>query len=41
VSPFPGDADRHLYLSVKVGSTPNGYPRRAGMARKRPIAASS
>jgi 16S rRNA (guanine527-N7)-methyltransferase len=41
VSPVPGDADRHLYLSVKVGSTPNGYPRRAGMARKRPIAASS
>jgi len=41
VNPFPGVGHRHLYVSLKVGSTPNGYPRRAGMARKRPIAASS
>jgi 16S rRNA (guanine527-N7)-methyltransferase len=41
VEPFPTAVDRHLYLSLKVGSTPNGYPRRAGMARKRPIAAST
>src|SRR5215218_5544252 len=40
VEPFPTAGPRHLYLSVKVGSTPNGYPRRPGMARKRPIAAS-
>lgn len=29
----------HLYVSSKVSSTPDGYPRRAGMARKRPIRA--
>jgi 16S rRNA (guanine527-N7)-methyltransferase len=40
VEPFPAAVDRHLYLSLKVASTPNGYPRRAGMARKRPITAS-
>ncbi len=35
-------ADRHtLYLYVKVRSTPNGYPRRAGIARKRPLTAST
>jgi 16S rRNA (guanine527-N7)-methyltransferase len=37
VTPFAGADERHLYLSSKVGSTPNGYPRRAGMARKRPL----
>ena len=41
VQPFATAAERHLYLSVKVGSTPKGYPRRPGMARKRPIAAST
>jgi len=30
-----------VYLSLKVRSTPNGYPRRPGMARKRPFRASS
>jgi 16S rRNA (guanine527-N7)-methyltransferase len=40
VEPFAGATNRHLYVSLKVASTPNGYPRRAGMARKRPIAAS-
>jgi 16S rRNA (guanine527-N7)-methyltransferase len=39
--PFAGARERHLYLSSKVGSTPKGYPRRPGMARKRPIAASA
>jgi 16S rRNA (guanine527-N7)-methyltransferase len=29
---------RHLYLSCKVHPTPAGFPRRAGMARKRPLA---
>jgi 16S rRNA (guanine527-N7)-methyltransferase len=40
VEPFPGSRERHLYLSSKVSPTPPGFPRRAGMARKRPIAAS-
>lgn len=37
VSPFPAADHRNLYVYLKVRSTPNGYPRRAGMARKRPI----
>jgi 16S rRNA (guanine527-N7)-methyltransferase len=41
VQPFATARDRNLYLSLKVRSTPPGYPRRAGMARKRPIRASS
>ena len=40
VEPFPGSRDRHLYLSSKVSATPSRYPRRPGMARKRPIRAS-
>jgi 16S rRNA (guanine527-N7)-methyltransferase len=35
----PGTAERHLHLYLKVGPTPPGYPRRAGMARKRPLRA--
>jgi 16S rRNA (guanine527-N7)-methyltransferase len=41
VRPFVGAGNRHLYLSSKVSVTPPSYPRRAGMARKRPIQASS
>jgi 16S rRNA (guanine527-N7)-methyltransferase len=41
VAPFRAAHDRHLYLSSKVSDTPPGYPRRPGMARKRPIRASS
>ena len=41
VAPFPDADARTLYLSLKVRSTPNGYPRRPGMARKRPFRASS
>ena len=41
VQPFAGAHDRHLYVSSKLGSTPNGYPRRPGMARKRPLRAST
>jgi 16S rRNA (guanine527-N7)-methyltransferase len=41
VEPFAGAIDRHLYLSSKVKPTPTGYPRRPGMARKRPIRAST
>jgi 16S rRNA (guanine527-N7)-methyltransferase len=41
VQPFEAARDRHLYLYLKVGSVPHGYPRRPGMARKRPLQASS
>jgi 16S rRNA (guanine527-N7)-methyltransferase len=41
VQPFEGARDRHLYLTSKVSPTPSRYPRRPGMARKRPIQASS
>ena len=41
VQPFEAARDRHLYLYLKVGPTPNGYPRRPGMARKRPLTAST
>jgi 16S rRNA (guanine527-N7)-methyltransferase len=37
VAPFRAARHRHLYLSSKVSPTPPGYPRRAGMARKRPF----
>jgi 16S rRNA (guanine527-N7)-methyltransferase len=41
VAPFPNAGERHLYLSSKVSATSPKYPRRAGMARKRPIRAST
>jgi 16S rRNA (guanine527-N7)-methyltransferase len=41
VAPFQGARDRHLYLSSKVSPTPPEYPRRPGIARKRPLRASS
>jgi 16S rRNA (guanine527-N7)-methyltransferase len=41
VVPFRGARDRHLYLTSKVSPTPARYPRRPGMARKRPLRASS
>ena len=37
VSPFAGARDRHLHVYAKVGPTPDGFPRRPGMARKRPL----
>jgi 16S rRNA (guanine527-N7)-methyltransferase len=40
VRPFQGASERNLYLSSKVRTTPPGFPRRAGMARKRPLRAS-
>jgi 16S rRNA (guanine527-N7)-methyltransferase len=40
VEPFAGARERHLYLTSKVSPTPGRYPRRPGMARKRPIQAS-
>lgn len=41
VEPFGSAGERYLYLSSKVSATPPTYPRRPGMARKRPIRASS
>jgi 16S rRNA (guanine527-N7)-methyltransferase len=40
VTPFPAVEDRHLYLYLKLGVTPPRFPRRPGMARKRPLRAS-
>ena len=37
VVPFEGARDRHLHVFEKVSPTPEGFPRRAGMARKRPL----
>jgi 16S rRNA (guanine527-N7)-methyltransferase len=39
VEPFDGANARHLYLYLKVSPTPDRYPRREGMARKRPLRA--
>lgn len=41
VHPFEGAQDRHLYLYSKISSTPKDYPRRPGIARKRPLRAST
>jgi 16S rRNA (guanine527-N7)-methyltransferase len=37
VVPFERAENRHLYVFEKVGATPEGFPRRPGMARKRPL----
>jgi len=37
VVPFAGARRRHLHVFEKVAPTPAGFPRRAGMARKRPL----
>ncbi|MEI6447192.1 MAG: 16S rRNA (guanine(527)-N(7))-methyltransferase RsmG [Actinomycetes bacterium] len=37
VKPWPGGGRRQLQRLRKVGPTPAGYPRRAGMATKRPL----
>ena len=41
VDPFPGAEHRHLYVYLKAGPTPDRFPRRAGMARKRPLGGST
>lgn len=41
VTPFPGVEDRSLHLYLKVGETPLRFPRRPGIARKRPLRASA
>jgi 16S rRNA (guanine527-N7)-methyltransferase len=37
VVPFAGARDRHLHVYRKVAPTPERFPRRAGMAVKRPL----
>lgn len=37
VEPFAGATDRHLHVFAKVSATPERFPRRPGMARKRPL----
>jgi 16S rRNA (guanine527-N7)-methyltransferase len=37
VEPFVGARDRHLHVYRKVAPTPERFPRRAGMAAKRPL----
>jgi 16S rRNA (guanine527-N7)-methyltransferase len=39
VVPFSNARDRHLHIFRKVAETPDRYPRRAGVARKRPLGA--
>ena len=41
VEPYPGALHRHLHVMRKVASTPGRFPRRAGMARKRPLGGAS
>lgn len=37
VRPYPGSQNRHLHLMLKVRDTPGRFPRRAGVAAKRPL----
>jgi 16S rRNA (guanine527-N7)-methyltransferase len=37
VTPYAGTEHRYLHVMSKVRETPSRFPRRAGMARKRPI----
>jgi 16S rRNA (guanine527-N7)-methyltransferase len=37
VKPFAEATDRHVHVFVKVDATPSRFPRRAGIARKRPL----
>jgi 16S rRNA (guanine527-N7)-methyltransferase len=39
--PYPGSVDHHLHLYLKVMDTPDRFPRRPGMASKRPLGAST
>jgi 16S rRNA (guanine527-N7)-methyltransferase len=41
VRPYPGAEHRHLHVLRKVAPTPDRFPRRPGMARKRPLSAKS
>jgi 16S rRNA (guanine527-N7)-methyltransferase len=37
VTPYPASRNRHLHVYLKVRETPDRFPRRAGMAAKRPL----
>jgi 16S rRNA (guanine527-N7)-methyltransferase len=37
VEPYPGSRSRHLHAFLKAAPTPAGFPRRPGIARKRPL----
>jgi 16S rRNA (guanine527-N7)-methyltransferase len=37
VGPYAGSRHRHLHVVVKSGPTPEGLPRRPGLAKKRPF----
>jgi 16S rRNA (guanine527-N7)-methyltransferase len=37
VQPYPTSSNRHLHVFRKIAPTPPEFPRRAGMARKRPL----
>jgi 16S rRNA (guanine527-N7)-methyltransferase len=37
VVPFEGARERHLHVYLKVRETPARFPRRPGIARKRPL----
>lgn len=37
VRPYPAASRRHLHLMLKVRPTPEGFPRRPGVAAKRPL----
>ena len=37
VKPYPSSENRHLHVFRKVSPTPGRFPRRAGIARKRPL----
>jgi 16S rRNA (guanine527-N7)-methyltransferase len=39
VTPYEGAQSRHLHLMSKVMETPDRFPRRPGMALKRPLSA--
>ncbi|MGI8558784.1 MAG: 16S rRNA (guanine(527)-N(7))-methyltransferase RsmG [Solirubrobacteraceae bacterium] len=39
--PYAGCQDHHLHVYLKVRDTPARYPRRPGMARKRPLGSST
>jgi 16S rRNA (guanine527-N7)-methyltransferase len=41
VIPYSGAVHRHLHVLRKVASTPERFPRRPGIARKRPLGAGS
>jgi 16S rRNA (guanine527-N7)-methyltransferase len=41
VRPYPASRNRHIHLLRKNGPTPNGLPRRPGMAAKRPFGSES